>query len=81
MVSLNCKAVFGATLGALNTAIGVLGNEPRTKHCADMQQKEKSLPRDVTVNVLSILLRKVSLALHPADRRGQKFRYHSEGAV
>lgn len=39
MVSLNCKSVFGAVLGANNTAVGVLGKEPCTEYSADMQQK------------------------------------------
>lgn len=43
MVSLNSKSVVGVILGALNTAIGVLGEESCTKHCADMQQKEISV--------------------------------------
>lgn len=67
MVSLNCRSVFGAVLGALNI---VLGREPCTKHCRNAAEG-KSLSRAVTINVFSILTQ-VSLALHPSVKTGQK---------
>lgn len=72
----NFKSVFGAVLGALVSHRTPNPSQDTGRYSAE----RKSLSRAVTVNVLSILLTKVSLALHPAVKTGQKFRYQREGA-
>lgn len=61
-------------LGAVNTATGIQGEESCTKPHAE----RKSLSRSVMVHMLSIVFTKEGLALHPADKTGQNFKYHSK---